>query len=318
MHPWWFAAFPLVIFPWIAWLRPHAIRFSAIATVTVRPSLRTFALLAVPLLESLAIAGVVGALARPQEVRRETQRESNGIDILLAIDTSGSMDTPDMRAGARELSRLEAAKIVMSEFVDGRTDDRVGLEVFGEDAFVQVPLTVDHDALSAFIGQLEIGMAGKNATGVGTAIAVGAKRMKELEAPSRIMILVTDGRSNAGTITPLLAAEAAAVVGIRVYTIGVGGAAQPGMFGLFGGGGAEIDERSLRAVAATTGGRYYRASDAGALLEVYREIDQLEKSTARTREFVHRDERYLMFLLPAIAAFTLQVGVSLTILRRLP
>jgi Ca-activated chloride channel family protein len=318
MHPLWFAAMPLALLPWIAWFRPHAMRFSALSTVKVRPSLRAYAALVLPLLESLAIIGVVVALARPQEVRRETQRESNGIDILLAIDTSGSMETPDMRAGPRELSRLDAARAVMADFIAGRPDDRVGLEVFGEDAFVQVPLTLDHDALAAFVDQLEIGMAGKNATAVGTAIAVGAKRMKELEAPSRVMILVTDGRSNAGTVEPLQAAEAAAALGIKVYTIGVGSASRGGVFGLLGGGGADIDERTLNAVATKTGGRYYRAADTGALASVYSEIDTLEKSTARTREFVHRDERYLDALLPAIAAFVLQVGLSASLFRRLP
>lgn len=317
MHPAWFAALPLALLPWIAWLRPHALRFSALGSVRAPRSWRTLAALVVPLLESLAIIGVVAALARPQEVRRETVRESEGIDILLAIDTSGSMKERDMRAGSRELTRLQASQVVMSQFVEGRPDDRIGLEVFGEEAFVQVPLTLDHEALTAFIQQLEIGMAGQGATAVGTAIAVGAKRMKELDAPSRVMILVTDGRSNAGTISPLQAAEAAAALGIRVYTIGVGAAAQGGLFGMMAGG-ADIDERSLRAIAATTGGRYYRAADTQALQAVYAEIDQLERSTARTKEFVHRDERYLVPLLPAIGAWLLQLALGATLFRRLP
>ncbi|MFN7146050.1 MAG: vWA domain-containing protein, partial [Myxococcota bacterium] len=199
MHPAWFAALPLALLPWVAFLRPHAMRFSALGSVKAPRSWRSLAAVVVPLLESVAIAGVVLALARPQEVRRETVRESQGIDILLAIDTSGSMKERDMRAGGRDLTRLQAAQVVMAQFVEGRPDDRIGLEVFGEEAFVQVPLTLDHEALTSFIAQLEIGMAGQGATAVGTAIAVGAKRMKELEAPSRVLILVTDGRSNAGT-----------------------------------------------------------------------------------------------------------------------
>lgn len=316
MYPLWFAALPLALLPWLAWLRPHALRFSTLAGVTTRRTWRSLGVPVLPLLETIAIVGVVIALARPQEVRRETHRESEGIDILLAIDTSGSMDSPDMRAGARELTRLQAAKLVMSQFVSERPDDRVGLEVFGEDAFVQVPLTLDHEALLSFIEQLEIGMAGKNATAVGTAIAIGAKRMKELDAPSRVMILVTDGRSNAGSVSPLQAAEAAAALKIRVYTIGVGSAERRGPFGMMGG--AEIDERSLRAIAMKTGGQYFRAADTSALAEVYTQIDQLEQSTARTKEFVHRDERYLLALLPAIVAFVLQVGLGATLFRRLP
>ncbi len=316
MHPAWLAALPLALLPWLAWFRPHALRFSSLGSVTVRRSWRSFVAPILPLLECIAIAGVVVALARPQEVRRETVRESQGIDILLAIDTSGSMDLADMRAGPRELTRLEAAKLVMAQFVSERPDDRIGLEVFGEDAFVQVPLTLDHEALTAFVEQLEIGMAGKNATAVGTAIAIGAKRMKELEAPSRVMILVTDGRSNAGSVSPYQAAEAAAALGMRVYTIGVGSEGRSGFFG--GMGGAEIDERSLNAIATRTGARYYRAADTKALAQVYAEIDLLEQSTARTKEFVHRDERYLVALLPALAAFVLQLGLGATLLRRLP
>ncbi len=317
MHPGWFAALPLALLPWIAWLRPHTLRFSALASVRAPRNWRSVAALLVPLLECVAIAGVVLALARPQEVRRETVRESQGIDILLAIDTSGSMRERDMRAGTRELSRLQAAQVVMAQFVEGRPDDRVGLEVFGEEAFVQVPLTLDHEALTAFVAELDIGMAGQGATAVGTAIAVGAKRMKELEAPSRVLILVTDGRSNAGTISPLQAAEAAAALGIRVYTIGVGAASRGGLFGMMGGG-ADIDERSLRAIAATTGGRYYRAADTESLAQVYAEIDQLERSSARTKEFVHRDERYLLPLLPAVVAFLAQLALGATIFRRVP
>jgi Ca-activated chloride channel family protein len=317
MHPLWFAAAPLALLPWLAWARPYALRFSAFSAVRAPRSVRSFAAISLPLLESLAILGVVLALARPQEVTRETVRESEGIDILLAIDTSGSMREPDMRAGSRELTRLQAAQLVMADFVAGRPDDRVGLEVFGEEAFVQVPLTLDHDALTSFIGQLEIGMAGQGRTAVGTAIAVGAKRMKELEAPSKVMILVTDGRSNAGSISPLQAAEAAAALGIRVYTIGVGSAPRAGLLG-FMGGGAEIDERTLRAVSSTTGAQYFRAADTQALAGVYKEIDRLERSTARTREYVERDERFLVPLVPAIAAWLLQLLLGATVLRRVP
>jgi Ca-activated chloride channel family protein len=317
MHPAWLCALPLAVLPWVAWVRPHALRFSSLASVEAPRGWRGYAALFLPLLESIAIAGVVVALARPQEVRRETLRESQGIDILLAIDTSGSMRERDMRSGTRELTRLEAARTVMTRFVEGRADDRIGLEVFGEEAFVQVPLTLDHEALTAFIGQLEIGMAGQGATAVGTAIAVGAKRMKELDAPSRVLILVTDGRSNAGAIAPMQAAEAAAALGIRVYTIGVGAARGGGLLGVLGGG-AEIDERTLRAVAATTGGRYYRAADTEALAQVYAEIDALEKTTARTKEFVRRDERFHLALVPALAVWLLQLALSATVLRRLP
>lgn len=318
MHPLWLLALPLALVPWIAWLRPHALRFSSLRAMRGGRTVRAWSALVLPLLEMVAIAAAVVALARPQEVRRETVRESDGIDILLALDVSGSMEAPDMGRSGRELTRLEAAKLVMAKFVEGRADDRVGLLLFGEEAFVQVPLTLDHAGLTDMIRQIEIGMAGKNATAVGTALAVGAKRMKELEAPTKVMVLVTDGRSNAGTVSPLQAAEAAAALGIRVYTIGVGSAGGRGLLGMFGGGGADVDEPTLRGIAMRTGGKYWRATDTDALAEVYAEIDRLEPSTARTREFVHRDERYLLALLPGVVAAALHALLGTTLFRRIP
>lgn len=317
MHPAWLAALPLALLPWLGFLRPHTLRFSALSVAEWRWTLRRVLAAVPPLLESTIIVLVVLALARPQEVRRETVRESEGLDILLMIDTSGSMEAADMGTAGRELNRLQASQLVMSQFIEGRADDRIGLVVFGEEAFVQVPLTLDHTGLLDLIGQLEIGMAGRNATAVGTAIAVGAKRMKELDAPSKIMVLVTDGRSNAG-LAPLQAAEAAAALGIRVYTIGVGSVGGRGMLGMLGGGGADVDEPTLRGVASRTGGRYYRATDTSALAAVYAEIDALEKSTAKVKEFIHRDELYLYPLLPAIPLLMLNLLLSATFLRRLP
>lgn len=316
--PAWFFAVPLAVFPWWAWLRPHTLGFGALRLVRSRTTSRQLSAWLVPLLESIAIVLVALALARPQEVTRETIRETPGLDILLAVDTSGSMDQGDMGRSGTVLSRLEASKMVMSRFVAERPDDRVGLLLFGEEAFVQVPLTLDHDALAEFIGQVSIGMAGENATAVGTAVAVAAKRMKEVDAPSKIVVLITDGQSNAGAVTPVQAAQAAAALGIRVYTIGVGGGGGRGLLGLLGGGGNDVDEPTLRAVAATTGGKYYRAVDAAALAQVYAEIDTLETSTGRTKEFVHRDERYALFLLPGVLVWFAGFFLSQTWLRRLP
>ncbi len=323
--PQWFFALPLALVPLWAWRRPHRLRFSSVAAIRTggagplsAGSLRASLGVGVPLLEAAALCCMIVALARPQRVERETQRESSGIDILLAVDTSGSMEAPDMGARGQELNRLEAAKRVMAVFVEQRPDDRIGLLLFGQEAFVQVPLTLDHDALQELLAQTQIGMAGKNATAVGSAIAVAAKRMKELEAPSRILILVTDGRSNAGAVGPLEAAKAAKALGIRIYTIGVGAARGAGLMGLLGGGGADIDEPSMKQIAALTGGKYYRATDAKALIEVYKDINTLEKSTAKVREFVHRDELYREWLLWGLALYLLSLGLSHGPLRRLP
>jgi Ca-activated chloride channel family protein len=318
MHPWWLLALPLALLPWIAHARPWAMRYAAISLQRPTRSWRAATAWVPPLLQSAAIALTVVALARPQEVMRETLIESNGIDIVLAMDTSGSMDTPDMGAAGRDLARLEAAKRVAQEFVRGREHDRIGLVVFGQEAFWQVPLTLDHDALDEFIGQLQVGMAGKAATAVGDAVAVAAKRMKELEAPSRVVILVTDGSSNAGQIDPVAAATAAGALGIRVHTIGVGSASGGGLLGMLGGRGASIDEPLMRAISGATGAKYWRADDTAALAQVYGEIDAMEKSTAQVKEYVHRDERYLLALFPALACLVAELVASATAWRRLP
>lgn len=267
-------------------------------------SLRIGGALLPPLLDGLAIALTLVAMARPQAVERDTVRDSNGLDILLAIDTSGSMRSPDMGRGLSPLTRLAAAKQVMSRFADSRSDDRLGLLVFGEEAFVQVPPTLDSTTLGAFIADLEIGMAGANATAVGDAIAVGVKRMKDLEAPSKLIILVTDGKSNTGQVDPIDAAKAARALGVKVYTIGVGG--------------SQIDERGLTAVAQITGGKYYSATNLAKLDEVYRDIDKNEKTTAKVREFVHRDELYGRWLSAGLGCFLAAFGLSRFIFRRLP
>jgi Ca-activated chloride channel family protein len=272
-------------------------------------------------LRGVTIALVVAALARPQMVLRETWRESDGLDILLAIDTSGSMEAPDMGTGGASVTRLEAGKRVMVEFVEGREGDRIGLLLFGQEAFIQVPLTHDHVALADFIREIDIGAAGKRATAVGDAIAVATKRMKDLEAPSKLVVLVTDGRSNAGQVSALQAAEAAAALGVKVYTIGIGGAgtASRGLLTAWmGGQGADIDEPMMRRVAAITGAKYWRATDASTLREVYANIDLLETSPAKSKEFVHRDELFRDFLLPAIGLWLAELLLGLGPLRRLP
>jgi Ca-activated chloride channel family protein len=308
--PWWFLAFPAALVPWLALARPHTLRFSALVDpATGTPARRQLSARSLfhwlpHVLEFLAIALTVVALARPQLVRREVVRESDGIDILLAIDTSGSMREPDMGRGLQALSRLDAARLVMARFTESRPNDRVGLLLFGEEAFIQVPLTLDHDGLVDFIGEVSIGAAGEARTAVGDALAVAAKHMRKLDAPTKVVILVTDGRSNAGHVLPIPAAQAAAELGIHVYTIGVGGSA--------------IDERTLGAVARITGGRYFQAGDVGELAEVYKEIDGLEKTTAKVKERSEAEECFLYALVPALTAFAGAWLLAATWLRRTP
>jgi Ca-activated chloride channel family protein len=234
---------------------------------------------------------LVLALARPQHVDRQRVVEREGIDILLVLDTSGSMKDDDYTVGRRRVSRLRAAKEVIGRFVEGRPDDRIGLVVFGDVAFTQVPLTTDHRAMKAFLEQVSIGMAGQS-TAIGDAIAVAAQRMMSLDAPERVVILLTDGDSRTG-MSPLEAAKAAAALDIKVYTIGMGSSGGGG--GLLGGmlgRSSSLDESTLKAIAQTTGAQYFRADDTRSLEDVYATIDTLEKTTAEVQEFVHRDERY--------------------------
>ena len=270
----------------------------------------------------LGLALLIFALARPQLTRREAVVQSEGIDIMLAIDTSGSMDAMDFEVNGREMNRLEVAKLVVGEFIRQRAYDRVGLVVFGEEAFTQAPLTLDHEGLLRFLSNVEIGIAGRSATAVGEAIAVSAARLSRLEAPTKVAIVLTDGRSNAGQVGPIEAAKAAAALGVRVYTIGVGahsGGNQGGLFGFFRGGGRdEIDEDTLTAVAEATGAQYFRATDTRSLLQIYETIDTLERTTAEVEEHIHRDELFHRALLPGLALILAQLILASTVFRRIP
>lgn len=250
------------------------------------------------------------AAARPQITHHQTIVTSSGLDILLALDTSGSMRQDDMMTRRGYASRIEVAKGVAREFVDARPNDRVGMVVFGEEAFTYVPLTLDHETLKDAIDTAEIGMSGSRGTAVGTAIAVAAKRMKELEAPSKIVILVTDGRSNAGRLSPIDAANAAAALNIKVYTIGVGGPS-----GAFDDG---VDEPGLRAVSEATGAHFFRAQDMQALEDVYKTIDALEPSPAKVRDLVEHEERFRCPLTKGALFMLLGALLQATLLRRGP
>lgn len=263
---------------------------------------------------ALKIAGLVLlviALARPRITHRDVVVESEGLDILLALDTSGSMDAPDFSRGMVPVTRLEVAKGVMAQFVDDRPFDRIGLVVFGQEAFTFVPLTLDHDTLGEALEHVQIGVAGKSATAVGSAIAVSGRRMKQVDAPERVVILLTDGRNNVERPDPIQAAHAAAALGIRVYTIGIGGGAARY-------GSDTIDEPTLREIADITGGQFFRATSTSSLQGVYETIDELETSTAEVRELVEHEELYQRYLVPGAILLVLQFLLGATWLRRGP
>jgi Ca-activated chloride channel family protein len=251
------------------------------------------------------------------EVERRIMRSHDGLDILLAIDTSCSMEATDLAAGRTAVSRLEVAKGVVAEFVDERPDDRIGVVVFGEEAFTHVPLTLDHDTLKDVLEQVQIGVAGARGTAIGTAIAVSAKRLKQVENPERIVILLTDGQNNAGKYSPLEAADAAAALGIRIYTIGVGGRPS-GLDRLFTLGSDGLDERTLKAIAERTGGAYFRAASMDALRQIYDTINTLETSPAEVEEDVEDHHWYRYALFPGLLALILHLLLRAVGLRGWP
>lgn len=260
---------------------------------------------------------LVVAVAGPMEVERRIMRSNDGLDILLAIDTSCSMEATDLSAGGASVSRLEVAKGVVAEFVGQRPDDRIGVVVFGEEAFTHVPLTLDHDSLNDVLQQVQIGVAGARGTAIGTAIAVSAKRLKQVENPERIVILLTDGQNNAGKYSPLEAAEAAGALNIRVYTIGVGGRPR-GMAGVFSIGGDGLDERTLMAIAERTGGAYFRAVSVGDLRKIYDTINELETSPAEVEEDIEDHPWYRYALFPGLLGLMLHLLLRAVGLRRWP
>ncbi len=308
---------PVLALPAQGWLTGrNRLAVASLDAVTSRWTLRLLLAWVPRVLQVVGLVLCVIALARPRETQRDVVVESEGLDILLAVDTSGSMQATDFQVGGRPMDRLSVAKGVMAEFVESRPHDRIGVVVFGEEAFTQVPLTLDHTTLNDSLANVQIGIAGAQGTAIGSAIAIGAKRLKDLEAPDRVMIVLTDGRNNAGRVTPMQAAQAAAALDITVYTIGVG-ATRGGLRGVFGMSDG-LDEEGLTRIAEATGGRYFRATDTASLQKIYDTIDELEPSPAEVSELVQHVERYRMALLPGVLLLGLSLLLSSTWLRRGP
>ena len=274
-------------------------------------------------LRTIALALLVFASARPQLYNISRDVRSSGVDIMLCLDTSGTMQALDFKLNEKRVTRLTAVKKVVTDFIKKREFDRIGLVVFGTEAFTQSPLTMDKGLLLTLINRLNIGMAG-DSTAIGSAIAIAGKRLKDIEAKSKIMILLTDGRNNAGEITPEQAAEAVRVFGVKIYTIGVGGKG-PAPFAVKGFFGTQIvqqevdlDEETLQKIASIGGGKYFRASDSKELSEIYDIIDKAEKREIKMKEFFHFKELYLYFLIPAIIILLLEISLKTTVLRVIP
>lgn len=317
--------FPLGAAVWWFWKkgrrRDPEWRFSSLSTLeglhTWRSRTRPF----LPLLPALAAAALIIALARPQNAFTEQKINGRGIDIFLVIDLSTSMLAEDFQP-----NRLEVAKRVAREFVSKRPYDRIGLSVFSGEAFTQCPLTTDHRVLDEFLANLTTKLLSESGTAIGMGLASAVNRIKDSDAKSKVVILLTDGDNNAGYIPPETAAGLAQEFGIRVYTIGVGtsGFAQVPYTTPSGGNvvyrtlRVEINEELLRSIAETTGGKYYRASSEKMLEEVYASIDRLEKTDIEITTIQRETEAFFPFALAGLALLLLERLLRLTIFGNIP
>jgi len=271
----------------------------------------------------LGLFFLILACMRPQAGKKFTEISSRGVDIFLVLDTSGSMKAMDFEINRERITRLDVVKKTASDFIKKRPTDRMGLVVFGTEAFTQCPLTLDHGVLLSFLDNLTVGMAG-DATAIGSAIGTAVKRMKDLEAKSKTIILITDGTSNAGEIPPIKAAEIANEFKIKIYTIAVGveGEAPFLVDTMFGKRyiyqNVPIDEETLKKIASITGGVFYRATDTKKLEEIYSEIDKLETTEKKIKEYTEYNELFQYFAFISLLMILGEVIVANTLFRKIP
>lgn len=323
-HPWLFLL--LLVIPayvaWFFWRRrtSHAtMQVSTLETLDgVRPTWRVRLRFLPLVLRLLAVALVVIVLARPQSTSSYSDSNTEGIDIVLSMDISGSMKAVDFKP-----NRLEAAKNVAAKFIAGRPNDNIGLVVFAGESFTQCPLTTDHAVLINLLSDIRTGML-EDGTAIGMGLATAVSRIKESKAKSKVIILLTDGMNNYGAISPEKAAELAQTFGVRVYTIGVGsqGVAQVPVQTAFGvkmqDMEVKIDEALLQGIADKTGGKYFRATNNKSLESIYEEIDKLEKTIMEVRHYTQRTDEYLPFALAALILLVMEVLLRNTLLRTIP
>jgi Ca-activated chloride channel homolog len=324
-----YALLLLALIPPLVWYRRHRVR-PALAGADTRlaadlapsPALTAHRLL--PVLYYLVLVLLIGTLARPQWGTQRLPTETEGINIVLTVDLSGSMAAEDFTYQGQRMNRLQAIKMVVRDFIARRTGDRIGMVVFGSQAYTQLPLTRDYQTIAALLERLEIGAAGKN-TAIGDAIGISVKRLMDIESRTNIIILLTDGRSNTGELEPGAAAGIARQKEIKIYTIGVGGkgrAPVPIDDPIFGRRYVyqedDLDETGLRAIADETGGRFFRAEDLEALQKIYATIDSLEKNKVTVQGFAEYKELYFFLLLPALLLLAVWIVLKNTRFLEIP
>ena len=312
----------LLLLPIVGWyiyeLRKSdaSVQVSDTRVLAAQPKSIRIWLLHVPFVLRIAVITLISiALARPQLTNKWSSQSTEGIDIMMALDISGTMLAEDLRP-----NRLEAAKKVASDFVIARPNDQIGLVVFAGESFTQCPLTTDHAVLVNLFKSVEYGMV-EDGTAIGLGLANAVNRMKDSETKSKVIILLTDGSNNRGDIDPQTAAEIAKTYGIRVYTIGVGSYGQARVPVQTPIGKQyitmdnEFDETTLRSIAETTGGQYFRAKDNTSLKAIYDQIDQMEKTKLRVREFSKHTENFMPFLYAALICLLLELIIRYFVLR---
>ncbi len=312
----------IILAPMIAWYiwktqsRNQSIQFSSLkAFERQKTSYKVYLRHLLFVFRILALALIVVVLARPQSTDKWKNISTEGIDIVMALDISSSMLAQDLKP-----NRLEAAKNVADDFIEERINDRIGLVVFSGESFTQCPVTTDHNVLINLLKEIKIGMI-EDGTAIGMGLANAVNRLKESEAKSKIVILLTDGENNQGDISPLTAAEIAANYNIRVYTIGVGTVGQaPYPFETFMGTQTQmvdvnIDEPTLKEISKITDGQYFRATDNKTLADIYKEIEQLEKTKINVSEFSNKNEEFFWFAVVASLLLLLEFALRHTLLK---
>jgi Ca-activated chloride channel homolog len=328
-HPWFLLL--LLLLPLLAWLRgrrgrPPAFVYSSVqlvrAVLNVKRS-RSGGFLAA--LRWFALFLLIVAMSQPRLTRSERQVKASGIDIVVAIDLSGSMISEDFEIGRERVNRLNMAKDVLRKFIEKRPGDRIGLVAFATDAYIVAPPTLDHDFLLRNLSRLELGTIDDSQTAIGSGLSTALNRLRELKSKSKIVILMTDGQNNAGKVPPLTVAEAAQIMHVKVYTIGVGmrGEAPVPQIDMFGRRTyrmmpVDIDEKTLQSIAQMTDGKYFRADNAQRFQAIYSEIDKLEKTESEVKKFTEFRELFPWLILPGLGLLLAEIVLRETVLRRLP
>jgi len=321
----------LLLLPLLAWLKgrrgePPAFVYSSVQLVRGILNLsRTKSGGFLAALRWLTLALLIFALAQPRLTSSETKVTASGVDIVVALDMSGSMISEDFEVRGQRVNRFNMARAVLKQFIDKRPNDRIGLVVFATLAYISTPLTLDHDFLMENLDRLQIGDIDENRTAIGSALSTAVNRLREVQSKSKIAILMTDGQNNSGKIAPLTAAEAAKALGVKVYTIGVGRKGMAPMPIFFGGRRVgermepvDIDEETLQKIADQTGGKYYRADNTERFQAIYTEIDKLEKTEKEINKYARHRELFAWLISPGLGLVLLEVLLRHTVWRRLP